>query len=408
MLRLYIWGYMNGVCSSRRLELECARNVEVLWLLRRLAPDFKTIADFRRDNLAALAAAAAAFVSFCRAAGVLGRTASIDGTKLRAAASATKIVTQDRIDAERARIAAARTKIEAFLAAMEEADGVEEAAAGDVTGALAQLAALAARGEKLDLDAATLEASGRNSLVDGEPQARPMGRKDAQRPPSYNLQHVVDAKTHFIVHQEATDEASDNRLLERMGEAAHAALGPQEETTVLADRGYSNGAQAAALEAAGIVVAAPVAPAVNTHGLYDADRFVFDAHADAMICPAGKALGFSQTARDGARMYRARRADCAACPLKGDCTTSERRTVRRNPNADALARMQARVDADPALMRLRKATVEHTFACGKRILGGRLRLRGLAGANGEAALAALAYNLKRLIALGLQPVVLAA
>lgn len=411
LLKLYIWGYMNGVCASRRLELECSRNVEVLWLLRRLAPDFKTIADFRRDNLAALVAASAAFVTFCREAGVLGRTAALDGTKLRAAASATRIFTKEKIAAERARIGAARGKIEAFLAAMEEADRAEEAAdetVGDVAAALARLAALAARGQTLDAHSTALEASGRKSVVEGEPDARAMGKKGGPRPPGYNLQHAVDAKTHLIVHQEATDEASDNRLLERMGKAAAEALGGDATAvTVLADAGYSNGAQAQALEAAGIVVAAPVAPAANTHGRFDADRFVYDRRADAFRCPAGKALRFSHVASDGmARLYKAAAADCAACPLKRDCTQSPRRAVRRNIHADALLRMQARIDADPSLMTTRKSVVEHTFACAKRILARRLRLRGLAGANGEAALAALAYNLKRLISLGLQPLLI--
>lgn len=180
ILKLLIWGYMNGVCASRRLERECARNV--LWLLRRLAPDFKTIADFRRANLAAIVGAAAAFVTFCREAGLLSRTAALDGTKLRAAASATRIMTQEKIAAERARNAATQARIAAFLDAMEAADRAEEAAGedkSDIAAALARFAALAARGETLDALAQTLDDSGRASLVDGKARVLPAGHINA-------------------------------------------------------------------------------------------------------------------------------------------------------------------------------------------------------------------------------------
>lgn len=202
LLKLYVWGYFNEVRSSRRLERECRRNVEAMWLMRRLAPDFKTIADFRRDNGAAIVGVCRAFVLLCRDAGLFAaRLVALDGSKFRAAASAKKIIGRSRIAEETARL---DQKIADYLAGLDEADAAEP---DDAPGAVATaITALQARRAELDRLAARLEDEGRSMLVDGEEDARPMGFGRGAKPPSYNVQTAVDADTGLILHHEVTDE----------------------------------------------------------------------------------------------------------------------------------------------------------------------------------------------------------
>ena len=220
LLKLYVWGYFNEARSSRRLERECRRNVEAMWLLRRLAPDFKTIADFRRDNGPAIVGACRAFMLVCRDAGLFAaRLVALDGSKFRAAASAKKIVGRARIAEETARLDG---KIAAWLAGLDEADAAEP---DDAPGAVATaIAALQARRAELGRLAAKLEDEGRSTLVEGEEDARPMGMGRGAKPPSYNVQTAVDADTGLILHHEVTDEATDNRMLHPMAEATKQVL----------------------------------------------------------------------------------------------------------------------------------------------------------------------------------------
>ncbi len=389
MLRLYIYGYLNGARSSRRLERECRINVELMWLMAMLAPDFKTIADFRRDNGAGIVGACKAFVLFARETGLIaGEVAAIDGTKLAAAASRRRVMSADDIAEAMRKL---DEKIAAFLADMDARDAAE-GEAFDETRTEAALAKLRQRrGQLADL-AERMARHDRALGVLGEPEARPMGHGAQAKRPAYNVQIAVQAESHVIVHHEVTTAANDHAQLEPMARAARDALGV-ETIRVVADTGYANAGQAAACEAAGIEPAVPAPPPANNAGHYfSADRFTQDPDGDTLTCPAGRKLRRRGTnLRDQARQYRAE--DCSGCPLKPQCTGGPRRHVSKSLFEDARDRMNAR--ADQAAMRLRRCTAEHPFASLKRVLGGRLLLRGQANAATETAFAVLAYNLTR-------------
>ena len=395
LLKLYIYGYLNEVRSSRRLERECSRNVEVMWLLGRLAPDFKTIADFRRDNGAAIVGACRAFVLFCRDQGLFtARLVALDGSKFRAAASAKRIMGRREIAAETARL---DRRIADYLAGLDESDVHERDEAPRATAAALQ--ALSARRAELDRLAAALDAEERATLVEGEPDARPMGIGKGPKPPSYNVQKAVDADTGLILHHEVTSEPNDTRQLYPMAKATKDTLGV-ESLTVVADAGYSNGAAAAACEADDITACAPTNRAINNQGdgsMFDRSDFVYQAETDAYACPAGRVLTRKQVMRrDALILYAA--SDCAGCSLKPRCTTAERRYVTRHLHEDALERMNARFQTDPSLVRQRRCASEHPFGTIKRMTaGGRFLTRGIKKVTGEAALSVLAYNLIRAI-----------
>ena len=393
LLKLYIWGYFNEVRSSRCLERECRRNVEAMWLLRRLAPDFKTIADFRRDNGSAIVGACRAFVILCRDAGLFSaRLVALDGSKFQAAASRKKIINREKIADEMARL---DRRIATYLAGLDETD---EAEADDAPGAVAAaLGALRARRAELDRLASRLEADGRATLVEGEEDARPMGSGGGPKPPSYNVQTAVDADSGLIVHHEVTDEATDNRLLYPIAKAAKDSLA-QAELVVVADAGYSNGQQASACEAEAITPCVPANRAINNKGdgtLFDRSVFVYEPEADRYRCPAGRVLARKQLHRRKRNVTYAS-LDCSGCALKPQCTNADRRFLKRHLDEDALSRMDAR--ATPDLMRKRRCAAEHPFGTLKRMTaGGRFLTRGLKGTRTEMALSVLAYNILRAI-----------
>lgn len=395
LLKLYVYGYLNEVRSSRRLERECSRNVEAMWLLRRLAPDFKTIADFRRDNGAAIVGTCRAFVLFCRDQGLFtARLVALDGSKFRAAASAKRIMGRREIAEEAARL---DRRIADYLAGLDESDAREPDDGPSATATA--LAALTARRAELDLLAATLDAEERATLVEGEPDARPMGIGKGPKPPSYNVQTAVDADTGLIIHHTVTSEPNDTRQLYPMAKATKDTLGVA-SLTVVADAGYSNGTAAAACEAEGIIACTPTNRSVNNQGdgsMFDRSAFVYQAEADTYICPAGHALNRKQVMRrDALILYAA--IDCTGCSLKSRCTTAERRYVTRHLYEDALERMNTRFQTDPSLIRLRRCASEHPFGTIKRMTaGGRFLTRGLKKVAGEAALNVLAYNMIRAI-----------
>lgn len=395
LLKLYLYGYLNQVRSSRRLERECSRNVEVMWLLRRLAPDFKTIADFRRDNGAAIVGACRTFVLFCRDHGLFAaRLVALDGSKFRAAASAKRVVGRREIAEEASRL---DRRIGDYLAGLDQSDACEPDETPGATAAA--LKALRARRAELDRLAAQLDAEARNTLVEGELDARPMGAGGGKKPPSYNVQTAVDAETGLIVHHEITSEPTDNRLLHPIAKATKDVL-EADRLTVVADAGYSNGAAAAACEADGITPCVPANRAVNNRGdgtLFDRSAFTWQPKTNSYRCPAGRTLVRKQTlTREHSVQYMAE--DCSGCALKPRCTTGARRTIQRHLHEDALERMNARVEADPALMRRRRCVSEHPFGTIKRMTaGGRFLTKGLDKVRAEAALSVLVYNLIRAI-----------
>lgn len=393
LLKLYVWGYFNEVRSSRRLERECRRNVEAMWLLGRLAPDFKTVADFRRDNGPAIVGACRAFVLLCREAGLFSaRLVALDGSKFRAAASPKKIIGRREIAGEQARL---DNRIAAYLAGLDEADASEPDDEPDAVPAA--LAALHARRAELDRMAGKLEAEDRSTFVEGEEDARPMRNGNGTKPPSYNVQTAVDAGTGLIVHHEVTDEPTDRRQLHPMASAIKDSLG-LDALTVVADKGFDNGEHASACERDGIVACVPSQRSINNQGdgtLFDRTAFAYEPGTDTLVCPDGRRLVRKQFHRKKRNVTYASR-DCSGCTLKARCTTAERRFVKRHLDDDALNRMDAR--ATPEMMRARRCAVEHPFGTIKRMTaGGRFLTRGLGGTRTEMALAVLAYNMLRAI-----------
>jgi len=396
LLKLYLYGYLNQVRSSRRLERECQRNVELMWLLGRLAPDHKTIANFRRHNGVALQRAGAGLVRFCQQTGLVkGQWVAVDGSKFQAVASSKAVVRAAEVEPKLARL---EERIAHYLAQLDAADSQERDPPIDRSKVQQALEKLRQRRQVLVETGQKLQAEKRTHLVTSELDARVMRGVG----PGYNLQTAVDGGSAMIVAHALTDEATDNRQLQPMAEAAAQALQMQ-TLDVLADAGYSNGTHAHALEQAGILAHVPTNRAVNNQGdgdLLDRTAFTYDAEADVMTCPQGHTLQRKQLyRRDNTVIYQAREQDCSACPLKPGCTTAERRLVSRHLHDGALQRMHQR--ATPEAMRRRRCTVEHPFAGLKyRIFGHpRLLMRGLAGAASEMAIATTVWNLKRAMAM---------
>jgi transposase len=366
LLKLYLYGYLHQVRSSRRLEAECRRNVEVMWLLGRLVPDYKSIAEFRRMNRDAVTRTGAELVRFARSVGLVrGEWVAIDGSKFRAVSSAGAV--------------REREAIKRYLDQLESCDEQDEV--------VIDPSAVAAALEKLKRDP--------------EPEARFMRMAHGNPAPAYNVQTAVDSEHGMIVTQQVTTEASDNRSLLPMAEAAKQALENPETLHVVADAGYSNGEQAAQCETAGILPHVPANRSVNSHGdgqLFDRSLFVYDEKTDTFRCPAQQTLHRKQIlSRKKSVIYAADVETCSKCPLKAQCTSTTRRFVQRHLHDGALQRMNARATAQA--MRLRRCTVERPFALLKYVIFGhpRFLLRGLAGAQTEISLATMAYNLKTMI-----------
>jgi transposase len=366
LLKLYLYGYLQQVRSSRRLEAECQRNVEVMWLLGRLEPDYKSIAEFRRMHSEAVTEAGAELVRFARSVGLVrGEWVAIDGSKFRAVSSAKSV--------------RERESVKRYLAQLEIADEQDEV--------VIDPSAVAAALEKL-----------KNHP---EPEARLMRMMHGNPAPAYNVQTAVDAEHALIVAQKVTTEVTDNRSLLPMAEAAKQAVGAPETLHVVADAGYSNGEQAECCEARGILPHVPANRAINNQGdgtMFDRTEFVYNEKTDSFRCPAGQVLTRKQLQRAKTRViYAAAAQTCAVCTAKGRCTNAPQRVVNRHLHEGALQRMNRR--ATPQAMRLRRSTVEHPFGTLKyRIFGHpRFLLRGIAGAQAEMSLATIAYNLKRMI-----------
>lgn len=364
LLKLYLYGYLNQVRSSRRLEAECRRNIEVMWLLGRLAPDHKSIAEFRRMHGEAVSRAGAELIRFAREAGLIrGEWVAIDGSKFRAVSSSESVHE--------------RRTLERYLERMEQADTEEEI--------------------EIDHQAVTaaLEKLGQYSETEA-----PFMRTTAGKVPAYNVQTAVDAEHALIVTHGVSDEATDNRSLQPMAEAAQDALGgPGTPIHVVADAGYSNGEQAEACEKRGIIPHVPPVRGVNNRGdgtLFERSDFQYDEASDTFRCPAGEHLDRHQR-KERWIVYAGQRQVCGTCALRPRCTVGPRRLLKKHLFDGALERLRERATAEA--MRLRRSLAEHPFAALKYQIFGhpRFLLRGLRGARTEISLAVMAYNLKRMV-----------
>lgn len=408
LLKLYIYGYLNQVRSSRRLAREAQRNIEVQWLINRLTPAFKTIADFRKDHAKAIVGVCRAFIRFCREQSLFGgELLAIDGTKIEAVASRKKVITPKTLAKK---MAAIDRKIAEYLAAMDEADrqepAAEETAAPDVAAALA---ALRRRRDEVRRQAERLAAEGRTQLVVLETEARLMRTARHGHQVAYNAQSVVDAEYKLIVAFDLTNEGNDHRLLHPMAMQGREAV-QAEQVTVVADTGYANGEQGQLCADASITAVVPRPEMVNPTGeqYFTRDAFTYDAASDTWRCPAGETL----TCRDVSLTEQKKRYTtkaCRDCALKPRCTKAAQRTIVRDFYEDALQAMHQRAMDDPTWMRQRRCLAEHPFGTMKWLLGHpRFLVRGLKKAKAELALAVLGFNLKRVINILGVPALLAA
>ncbi|RKE25887.1 transposase [Paraburkholderia sp. BL23I1N1] len=400
MLKIYIYGYLNRVPSSRRLERECQRNVELMWLTGRLAPDFKTIADFRRDNGPAIRNVCRRFVELCRGLKLLSSdTVAIDGSKFKAVNSRDRNFTAGKIDKRQQQI---EESVQRYLDMIETADRTSPTGFDVKTVRLYEkIALLRQRMRELEQIKHQLknEPDGQLSLTDPDSRSMTSGGKRIGTV-GYNVQTAVDTKHHLIVEHEVTNIGGDHGQLSKMALLAKNAMG-KPKLKVLADRGYFSGPDIRACELAGITayVPKPLTSASRKKGLFTKRDFIYVARSDEYRCPAGERaiLRFKTVEKDmNLRVYWP--SACPHCNLKERCSPSDYRRIRRWEHEHVLEVMQRRLDRKPDAMTIRRSTVEHVFGTLKHWMGATHFLtRTLGRGSTEMSLQVLAYNLKRVL-----------
>jgi hypothetical protein len=377
-----------------------------MWLVGKLTPDFKTIADFRKDNGPSIRKVCRQFVALCRNLHLLDEArVAIDGSKFKAVNNRGKNFTHERL---KKRIATIDEGITRYLADLDRADRqaavtgmpVPASKVAELTG---RIETLKARMQSLAALEAKLVTSGENQISLTDPDARAMtSQSHSAYTVGYNVQSAVDTKHHLIVTHEVTNIGIDREQLSPMAEQAREALAA-ETIEVLADKGYFNGEEIAACEDAGIGVYVPKPATSNARaqGRFDKQEFVYDRENDHYICPAGQQLMRRMTSEEkGRAIHIYWTSTCGACPLKGDCTRGKERRVRRWEREDVLERAQARLDSFPGAMQQRRETAEHPFGTIKAWMGAtHFKMKTLAHVATEMALHVLAYNIKRAIAI---------
>jgi len=394
MLKIYVYGYLNQVHSSRRLEREAQRNVELMWLSGRLAPDFKTIANFRKDNGEAIRLVCREFVMLCRKLNLLGDTLAIDGSKLKAVNNRDKNFTRAKM---KRRLAEVEAGIDRYLVEMDNTD--QSAPPADTRSLKDKIAALTEEMDRLKkFEVRMLEAPDQQlSLTD--PDARSM-RHRGSGIVGYNVQTAVDVDHHLIVAHEVTNTVSDRRQLTRMAQQAKTAL-QTNSLNVLADRGYYSGQELRSCEQNNIVTYVPnSATSPNkAKGQFDRSEFHYIAEDDEYQCPAGERLIYRFTRTEaGKQIRRYWSSACPTCPIQAQCTTGKNRRVSRWVHEAVVERAKARLAEKPDAMHIRRATVEHPYGTLKAWMGATHFLtKTLDHVSTEMSLHVLAYNMKRVI-----------
>jgi len=402
LLKLYIYGYLNRIASSRRLEREAQRNLELMWLLDRLAPDFKTIADFRRDNGPAIRATCRQFVLLCRTMGLFSDAlVAIDGSKFKAVNSRDKNFTPAKL---RARLEQVEESIARYMAAMESADRHEGSVASGKSVRLAEkIEVLHKQMQWLQSLEEAIKQAPDHQISLTDPDARSMATSGKGTGiVGYNVQLAVEAEHHLIVAHDVTNVGNDRAQLVPMSRQARAAVG-RDQLMVLADRGYFSGKQILTAESDGIV---PYVPRTLTSssmvaGRFGKQDFVYLPRKDVYRCPAGKHLPFRSDTVEHDMLIRVYwRDDCGSCAIKHQCTTGKERRIRRWEHEDVLEAMQKRLDQVPQAMSLRRQTAEHPFGTLKAWMGATHFLtRTLKRVSTEMSFQVLAYNMKRVLAI---------
>ncbi len=402
LLKLYIYGYLNRVRSSRRLEAETHRNLEVIWLLRQLRPDFKTIADFRRQNSKAFKQVFREFVVLCRDLDLYGRELiAVDGTRIKAVNNKDRNFTKASLDKL---IQQSDERLEKYLAQLDTGDGDDRGAPGSsqADNLEEKIANIRARRDQLRSYRSELQASGEDQISLTDPDARAMARM-TKVGVGYNIQIAVDAKHSLIAEQHVTNKVLDYGHLTETAEAAKALL-EVETLEVVADRGYFQAEDIDACEKAGMIpfVPKPDRGPAKRQGLFPKEQFTFNPERDGYVCPGKRFLRLRSIRKERAveiRMYTGHGV-CGDCALKSQCTKSDFRQLSRYANEAQLELMAERVAARPELQDIRRQTVEHPFGTIKQWMNqGAFLMHRLENVRAEFSLTALVYNLRRAITL---------
>lgn len=397
LLKLYIYGYLNRIQSSRRLEREANRNVELMWLTERLAPDFKTIADFRRDNGKGIKNACRHFISICRQLNMFNEAVvAIDGSKFKAVNNKRNNFTPKKLKTFIGRVEA---HISRYLDALNEAD--KDESNKDTTSIEEKIQWLKTRLAELHLLEKEVEAHPDKQISTTDPDSRLMITNGFERKVCYNVQSAVDSKHHLIIAHEVTNTYDRSQLC-RMGQQAQDALG-KTDITVIADKGYFAGQDIKDTQDAGMIALVPKGDTSGSEkkGIFNRALFKYDAETDAYICPENKVLSFRNLSVEkglGVKIYYSDVMTCRACSMKSNCTSSpQSRRIRRWEHEERLEEMEKLLEANPDSMLIRRQTVEHPFGTIKSWMGASHFLtRRFKGVSIEMDLHVLAYNLKRM------------
>ena len=401
LLKLYIYGYFNRVQSSRRLEREAGRNVEVMWLTGRLVPDHKTIADFRKDYGKPIRKVCAEFVSLCRGLDLFAHgCVAIDGAKFKAVNARDRNFTKAKM---KRRLEQIEESVERYLDQLDSADRQEASLARQtkierLTDKIAKLKQEMQRLKALEVE---MLASPDQQLSLSDPDARSMATSGrGSGIVGYNVQIAVDTKHHLIPTHEVVNEGTDRAQLSPMSQKAKEDLG-METLDVVADRGYFDSQQILACEEAGITVTLPKPQTSGNRkkGQFVKADFVYVAEDDVYICPAGKRLSYRYTnVEDGRTLRRYWTNACQDCAIKHLCTTGKERRIARWEHEHLLEEVERRLDENPDKMRTRRQTAEHPFGTLKSWMGyTHFQMKTLKNVRTEMALHVLAYNIKRVI-----------
>jgi transposase len=402
LLKLYLYGYLNRVRSSRRLEAEAARNLELIWLLRDLRPDFKTIADFRKDNRAAFKPLFKQFNLLCRQLGLFGaELVAIDGSKFKAVNNTRRHYTQEQLQALLQKV---ETRIDEYLSELDrqdtEAEGVPAPPSRQAL--REQIARLKERQGRYDELLGELKGSGRNEISLTDADSRKMKGAHGHLI-GYNVQVAVDAKNDLIVAEDVVQAANDRGQLSALAVAAKAALNV-EKLQAVADKGYHEADQLEACEQAGLETFVPAPGGTSGRSpdgqdIFPKERFAYDAASDTYACPGGQSLkrGSESQSRGKERIVYYYRAACAACALRAACTSGAYRVIARRTNEAVVERAAQRAAAHPEKITERKEIVEHVFGTLRQWGHDTFLLRGLAQVRAEFSLSALVYNLRRVL-----------
>ena len=400
LLKLYIYGYLNRVRSSRRLEAETRRNLEVIWLMRQLQPDFKTIADFRRENKTSFRKIFREFVVMCRSLDLFGtELIAVDGTRLKAVNSGQRNFTKAKLAKA---MAESDERLARYLKQLDDADKDDTTPPARVDNLEEKISAIKERRARLEAHRAELQASGEDQISLTDPDARAM-QSSSRIGVGYNIQIAVDTKHKLIAEQQVHNNVSDLGLLSETANAARANLGV-DHIDVVADRGYYKIEDIEACEAAGVTpyVPKPLRGSSVKNGFFTKEQFHYDADADNLICPGGQKLEpkYNSKIRDNDAITYVNRKACKTCDLRVRCTNAAFRKVTRYANEAILDRMAERLTARPEVMDQRRESVEHPFGSIKQWMGQRDFLtRRIENVRGEFSLTALAYNIRRALTL---------